>query len=186
MNKKDEITIIEDKNNSKDNKLEKEYKEQLYNLNIYNLIKSESLIEKNEALKLLIKYFNDKSSLLDKYETLIKISEEIFPFLLNISSTPQPDEKDSKNIELYINTEKYFLQFLFNKEYLLDFTSFENTDNLNKKFPCLFLYNKSEIINISELNNKRYKIQQYNILEKFGKELSNLFLKYFINKFILI
>ena len=185
MNKKDEITIIEDKNNSKDNKLEKEYKEQLYNLNIYNLIKSESLIKKKEALRLLITYFNDKSSLLDKYETLIKISEEIFPFLLNISSTPQPDEKDSKNIELYINTEKYFLQFLFNKEYLLDFTSFENTDNLNKKFPCLFLYNKSEIINISELNNTRYKIQQYNILEKFGKELSNLFIKYFINPMII-
>ena len=185
MNKKDEITIIEDKNNSKDNKLEKEYKEQLYNLNIYNLIKSESLIEKNEALKLLIKYFNDKSSLIDKYETLIKISEEIFPFLLNISSTPQPDEKDSKNIELYINSGKYFLQFLFNKEYLLDFTSFENTDNLNTKFPCLFLYNKSEIINIKELNNKRYKIQQYNILEKFGKELSNLFIKYFINPMII-
>ena len=185
MNKKDEITIIEDKNNSKDNKLEKEYKEQLYNLNIYNLIKSESLIEKNEALKLLIKYFNDKNSLIDKYKTLIKISEEIFPFLLNISSTPQPDEKDSKNIELYINTEKYFLQFLFNKEYLLDFSSFENADNLNKKFPCLFFYNKSEIINIKELNNKRYKIQQYNILEKFGKELSNLFIKYFINPMII-
>ena len=185
MNKKDEITIAEDENNSKDNKLQKEYKEQLYNLNIYNLIKSESLIDKNEALKLLIEYFNDKSSLIDKYETLIKISEEIFPSLLNISSTPQPDEKNNKNIELYINTGNYFLQFLFNKEFLLDFTSFENDDNLNKKFPCLFLYNKSEIINIAELNNKRYKIQRYNILEKFSKELCNLYIKYFINPMII-
>ena len=185
MNKKDEITIAEDKNNSKDNKLKKEYTEKLYNLNIYELIKSESLIDKNVALKLLIEYFNDKSSLIDKYETLIKISEEIFPSLLNISSTPQPDEKNNKNIELYINTGKYFLQFLFNKEFLLDFTSFENDDNLNKKFPCLFLYNKSEIINIAELNNRRYKIQQYNILEKFSKELCNLYIKYFINPMII-
>lgn len=185
MNKKDEITIAEDKNNSKDNKLKKEYTEKLYNLNIYDLIKSESLLDKNEALKLLIEYFNDKSSLIDKYETLIKISEEIFPSLLNISSTPQPDEKNNKNIELYINTGNYFLQFLFNKEFLLDFTSFENDDNLNKKFPCLFLYNKSEIINIAELNNKRYKIQQYNILEKFSEELCNLYIKYFINPMII-
>ena len=58
MNKKDEITITEDESNSKDNKLQKEYTEKLYNLNIYNLIKSEPLLDKNEALKLLIEYFN--------------------------------------------------------------------------------------------------------------------------------
>ena len=186
MNKKeDEMTKTSPKSYFQENKLEKENKELFQNLNIYNLIKSESLTDKNEALELLMKYFNDKNSLIDKYKTLIKISKEIFPLLFNISLTPISDEKNIENIELYINTGKYFLQFLFNKEFLLDFTSFENEDNLNKKFPCLLLYNKSEIIKISELNNKRYKILQYDILKKFNKELSDLYIKYFINPMII-
>ena len=186
MDEKSEIT--KDKNNSNTIKLEKKYEEQLEKLNIFNLIKSENLIDKKEALELLMKFFNNFDSLLDKYEAVIKILNKIFPILLNINigSTPISNEIDIKNIDLYINIGKYLLQFLFNEEYILDFSLFENSGNLEKKFPCIFLYNKSEIINISELDNKRYRLLQYNVLKKFKNEIFDLYIKYFIQQMLIL
>ena len=74
---------IEEKNNFKDYTFERNYKKEFENLNIYNLIKSDLLLDKKEALERLKKYFNEIESNSEKYEILIKSSEEIFPFLLN-------------------------------------------------------------------------------------------------------
>ena len=187
MDESNEINKNKGKNNSDKIELEKKYEEELENLNIFNLIKSDSLIDKKQVLELLTKNFNQFDSLLDKYETLIKILSRIIPMLLNINigSTPIPNEINIKNIDLYINIGKYLLEFLFNEQYILDFSSFEKTDNLEKKFPCIFLYNKSEIININELDNKKYRIQQYDVLKKYKKELSDLYIKYFIQPMLI-
>ena len=187
MDESNEINKNKGKNNSLKIELEKKYEEELENLNIFNLIKSDSLIDKKQVLELLTKNFNQFDSLLDKYETLIKILSRIIPMLLNINigSTPIPNEINIKNIDLYINIGKYLLEFLFNEQYILDFSSFEKTDNLEKKFPCIFLYNKSEIININELDNKKYRIQQYDVLKKYKKELSDLYIKYFIQPMLI-
>ena len=137
MDESNEINKNKGKNNSDKIELEKKYEEELENLNIFNLIKSDSLIDKKQVLELLTKNFNQFDSLLDKYETLIKILSRIIPMLLNINigSTPIPNEINIKNIDLYINIGKYLLEFLFNEQYILDFSSFEKTDNLEKKFP---------------------------------------------------
>ena len=187
MDESNEINKNKGKNNSDKIELEKKYEEELENLNIFNLIKSDSLIDKKQVLELLTKNFNQFDSLLDKYETLIKILSRIIPMLLNINigSTPIPNEINIKNIDLYINIGKYLLEFLFNEQYILDFSSFEKTDNLEKKFPCIFLYSKSEIININELDNKKYRIQQYDVLKKYKKELSDLYIKYFIQPMLI-
>ena len=116
---------------------------------------------------------------------MIKISEEIFPLLINITSTPISQEDTSNNIDIYKNIGKFLLEFLFNKDYLLDFSSFKNEENVSQKFPCLFLYNKSEVFNICELDNKRYNLLQYNILKKYCKEISDLYIKYFIKPMII-
>ena len=183
MEKKHEIN--EERKDIKVVKQEKNYIEEIKNLNIYNLIKSDFIMDQRDALNLLIQYFNDEDLLIKKYEILIKISEEIFPLLFNTTPTPLSDEKNLKDIELFVVAGKFLLQFLFDKEYLLDFSSFDNSDNISKKFPCLFLYNKSEIISINELDNKRYKLLQYDILKKYKKELSDLYIKYFINPMII-
>ena len=78
----DEIT--EKRNDSNHNKIsERNYATQLENLNIYNLIKSDKLIDKFKSLELLEKYFNSFDNFKEKYETLLKIKEEIIPLLLN-------------------------------------------------------------------------------------------------------
>ena len=176
---------IEEKNNFKDYTFERNYKKEFENLNIYNLIKSDLLLDKKEALERLKKYFNEIESNSEKYEILIKSSEEIFPFLLNISIPSFKHEKNNKNIELYINIGKFLLLFLFNNEYILDFSDFINNKDISQKFPCLLLYNKTEIINIRELDNKRYKLLQYDILKKYRKELLDIYIKYFISPIII-
>ena len=137
---------IEEKNNFKDYTFERNYKKEFENLNIYNLIKSDLLLDKKEALERLKKYFNEIESNSEKYEILIKSSEEIFPFLLNISIPSFKHEKNNKNVELYINIGKFLLLFLFNNEYILDFSDFINNKDISQKFPCLLLYNKTEIL----------------------------------------
>ena len=173
-------------NNKGENKFEKKHLEQLQKLNFFNLIKSEELIYKKEALDILIEYFNDIDSINYKYEIIIKISKEIFPLILNISVHTLSHTKNIKNIELYITTGKFLLQFLFNKEYILDFSDFNETDDkLSKKYPCLLFHNKSELINIRELNNKRYNFLQHDILKKYSKILLDIYINYFI-KFMII
>ena len=49
---------IEEKNNFKDYTFERNYKKEFENLNIYNLIKSDLLLDKKEALERLKKYFS--------------------------------------------------------------------------------------------------------------------------------
>ena len=56
MDEKEEI--IEEKNNFKDYTFERNYKKEFENLNIYNLIKSDLLLDKKEALERLKKYFS--------------------------------------------------------------------------------------------------------------------------------
>ena len=89
---------IEEKNNFKDYTFERNYKIEFENLNIYNLIKSDLLLDKKEALERLKKYFNEIESNSEKYVILIKSSEEIFPFLLNISIPSFKHEKNNKNV----------------------------------------------------------------------------------------
>ena len=81
MDESNEINKNKGKNNSDKIELEKKYEEELENLNIFNLIKSDSLIDKKQVLELLTKNFNQFDSLLDKYETLIKILSRIIPML---------------------------------------------------------------------------------------------------------
>ena len=177
---------IEKRNNNEDNKFKNRHIEQLQNLNFFNLIKSEELIYKKEALDILIEYFNDINSINEKYEILINISKKIFPLILNISVLSLSHVKNIKNIELYINFGKFLLQFLFNKEYILDFSDFkENNDKISKKYPCLLFHNKSELIDISELYNKKYKLLQHDILKKYYKNLLDIYINYFIKHMII-
>ena len=118
-----------EEDNNKENTLSTNHIKQLKNLNFFELVKSEELSDKKEALDILTKIFNDIDSIIDKYEILIKISKEIFPLILNISIPSFSHTKNIKNIELYIFTGKFLLQFLFNKEYVLDFSDFQETKN---------------------------------------------------------
>ena len=181
----DEIT--EKRNDSNHNKIsERNYATQLENLNIYNLIKSDKLRDKFKSLELLEKYFNSFDNFKEKYETLLKIKEEIIPLLLNISMPSLSHEKNIKNIEVYISTGKFLIKFLFNKEYIFDFTNFINPKNEEKKYPCLFFYNKAELIDFSELNNNRYNILfLYDILKEYSKDLLDLYINYFIKQMII-
>ena len=175
-----------EEDNNKENTLSTNHIKQLKNLNFFELVKSEELSDKKEALDILTKYFNDIDSINDKYEILIKISKEIFPLILNISIPSFSHTKNIKNIELYIFTGKFLLQFLFNKEYVLDFSDFQETKNKNsKKYPCLIFHNKSELFNISELNNERYKLLQHDILQKYNKSLIDIYINYFIKPMII-
>ena len=54
-----------------------------------------------------------------------------------------------------------------------------------KKYPCLIFHNKSELFNISELNNKRYKLLQHDILKKYNKSLIDIYINYFIKSMII-
>ena len=183
MDKKYEIN--EENNYIKDYKFGRSYKEELDNLNIFTLFKSDSLIDKKKALELLIKYFNDLDCIIDKYEILIRISKDILPLLLNISTPSYSSELKLTNFELYISTGKFLLQFLYNKEFILDFSDFIHSDNISKKFPCLLFYNKSELININELDNKRYHLLSYDIINKYRSNLINLYIKYYIKPIII-
>ena len=176
----------EEENNNEENIFENKHIEKLQELNFFNLIKSEELIYKKEALDILIEYFNEIDSFNNKYEVLINISKNIFPLILNISVPSLSHVKNIKNIELYIKFGEFLLQFLFNKEYILDFSDFkENEDKLSKKYPCLLFHNKSELIDISELNNKKYKLLQYDILKNHYKTLIDIYINYFIKQMII-
>jgi hypothetical protein len=92
----------------------KEYINQIIefiSLNIYDLSKSNNLKDKKESLLLITKYFNDLQYYTEKYELLNNIYQEIFPSLLNLTLPSLSHQKNTKNIELYINFGKFLLKF---------------------------------------------------------------------------
>ena len=76
--------------------------------------------------------------------------------------------------------------YIISTQYILDFLDFQESKNKNtKKYPCLIFHNKSELFNISELNNKRYKLLQHDTLTKYCKSLIDIYINYFIKPMII-
>ena len=168
------------------------YKKEFEDMDIYNLSKSEEIKDKNKSLLLLTKFFNNFEYFNEKYEFLNIISKELFPSLLNLKLPELTHKKNTKIIELYINIGKFLLKFLFNKNYMFDFSPFntpkgsdESTPD-EEKFLCVFLYDKSEIKNLDELNGNTYIISyQYEIIKEYYKEIMDIMINYFIKPFMI-
>ena len=168
------------------------YKKEFQEMDIYNLSKSNEIKDKNKCLLLLAKFFNNFEYFHEKYEFLNIISKELFPSLLNLKLPELTHRKNAKNIQLYINIGKFLLKFLFYQNYMFDFNPF-NTPQGNdestpdgEKFLCVFLYDKSEIKNLDELNGNTYTISyQYEIIKEYYKEIMDIMINYFIKPFII-
>jgi len=168
------------------------YKKEFEDMDIYNLCKSDEIKDKNKSLLLLTKLFNNFEYFNEKYEFLNIISKELFPSLLNLKLPELTHKKNTKNIELYINIGKFLLKFLFNKNYMFDFSPFNTPQGSDEstpdgeKFLCVFLYDKSEIKNLDELNGNTYIISyQYEIIKEYYKEIMDIMINYFIKPFMI-
>ena len=168
------------------------YKKEFEEMDIYNLSKSDEIKDKNKSLLLLSKFFNSFEYFHEKYEFLNIISKELFPSLLNLELPELTHKKNSKNIELYINMGNFLLKFLFYQNYMFDFSPFdtpqgsEDSTPNREKFLCVFLYDKSEIKNLGELNGNIYTIlYQYEIIKEYYKEIMDIMINYFIKQFII-
>ena len=162
------------------------YKKEFEYKKIYNLSKSNELKDKQKSLSLLSNYFYNFENITEKYEFLYIISKELFPSLFDLKIPDLSHKKNNKNIELYINIGKFLLKFFITHDYIFDFSSFRETpDDVSERYPCLFFYNKKEINNLDELNNKKYKISyQYDILKEYSKEIIEIMVNYFIKPMI--
>ena len=168
------------------------YKKEFEEMDIYNLSKSDEIKDKNKSLLLLSKFFNSFEYFHEKYEFLNIISKELFPSLLNLKFPELTHKKNSKNIELYINMGNFLLKFLFYQNYMFDFSPFKTPQGSDdstpdgEKFLCVFLYDKSEIKNLDELNGNTYIISyQYEIIKEYYKEIMDIMINYFIKPFII-
>ena len=168
------------------------YKKEFEEMDIYNLSKSDEIKDKNKSLLLLSKFFNSFEYFHEKYEFLNIISKELFPSLLNLKLPELTHKKNSKNIELYINMGNFLLKFLFYQNYMFDFSPFNTPQGSDdstpdgEKFLCVFLYDKSEIKNLDELNGNTYAISyQYEIIKEYYKEIMDIMINYFIKQFII-
>ena len=168
------------------------YKKKFQEMDIYNLSKSDEIKDKNKSLLLLSKFFNNFEYFHEKYEFLNIISKELFPSLLNLKLPELTHKKNTKNIELYINIGKFLLKFLFYQNYMFDFSPFNTPQGSDEstpdgeKFLCIFLYDKSEIKNLDELNGNTYTISyQYEIIKEYYKEIIDIMINYFIKPFII-
>ena len=168
------------------------YKKEFQEMDIYNLSKSDEIKDKNKSLLLLSKFFNNFEYFHEKYEFLNIISKELFPSLLNLKLPELTHKKNTKNVELYINIGKFLLKFLFYQNYMFDFNPFKKPQGNDEstpdgeKFLCVFLYDKSEIKNLDELNGNTYTISyQYEIIKEYYKEIIDIMINYFIKPFII-
>ena len=168
------------------------YKKEFQEMDIYNLSKSDEIKDKNKCLLLLAKFFNNFEYFHEKYEFLNIISKELFPSLLNLKLPELTHRKNAKNIQLYINIGKFLLKFLFYQNYMFDFSPFNTPQGSDEstpdgeKFLCVFLYDKSEIKNLDELNGNTYTISyQYEIIKEYYKEIMDIMINYFIKPFII-
>ena len=163
------------------------YKKEFKILNIYDLSKSNELKDKKESLNLLTKTFNNLKYFSEKYDLLSKISNEIFPSLLNLILPSLSHKKNTKIIELYINIGNFLLNFFFNRDYIFDFSSFgPNSKEASDKLPCLFFFNENEINDLSELNDNKYNvIYKYEIIKEYSNELVDIILNYYIKPMII-
>ena len=168
------------------------YKKEFEEMDIYNLSKSDEIKDKNKSLLLLAKFFNNLEYFHEKYEFLNIISKELFPSLLKLKLPELTHKKSTKNIDFYINIGNFLLKFLFNQYYMFDFSSFnipqgsaESTPD-GEKYLCVFLYDKSEIKNLDELNGNTYIIlYQYEIIKEYYKEIIDIMINYFIKPFMI-
>ena len=163
------------------------YKNEFETMNIYKLCKSKNIKDKKESISLISNIFNNLKYFSERYEFLIKISKEIFPYLLNLEKSSLSHKKNMNNIDLYILFGKFLLKFLFYHEYIFDFSKFKlNSNQISEKYPCLFLYNINELIDFDELNNKKYRIlYKYDIIKEYNKELVDIIVNYFIKPMII-
>ena len=163
------------------------YKNELEELNIYKLSKSEELKDKEQSLILLSKFFNNLQYFTEKYDLLNRISREIFPSLLNLSLPSLIHTKNSKYIDLYIKFGKFLLKFLFNSKYIFDFSVFNsNSKEIKGKYPCLFIHNKNELSDFGELNGKEYLIiYKYDIIKEYINELVDIIIDYYVKPMII-
>ena len=169
-----ELLGIKDKILSYHSNKFKNYKNELLNMNIINLMKSDEKEDKKLSLNKLSSFFNEIFLFTEKYEILYLISKEIFPFLIS--------DIIKDNIDLYIQFGHFLLTFLFYENYFIGNNS--STNNKIKKFPYFFLYNNKEIQNLNELKSKKYKIYlKYDILKIFNKEIIEIMINYFIEPF---
>ena len=186
-NYKESIQVI--RKSFKDNHSEMylHYKQELKNLDIYNLSKSKKIEDRKKALFLLSQLFNNFKYFIEKYEFLNLIALELFPSLLNLTLPNLSHKKDLKNIDLYINFGKFLLKFLFTHEYIFDFNDFSvNPEKISNKYPCVFFYNKNEIISLDILNSKKYKIlYKYELIKEYSKDLFDIVIYYFVKPMII-
>ena len=168
------------------------YKKEFEDMDVNNLSKSNEIKDKNKSLLLLAKYFDNFEYFNERYEFLNIISKELFPSLLNLKLPELTHKKDSKNIELYINVGKFLLKFLFGQIYMFDFSPF-NTPQGNEestpegdKFLCVFLYDKSKIKNLDELNGNIFIISyQFEIIKEYYKEIIDVMINCYIKPFMI-
>ena len=157
-NYKESIQVIRKSFKDNHSEIYLHYKQELKNLDIYNLSKSKKIEDRKKALFLLSQLFNNFKYFIEKYEFLNLIALELFPSLLNLTLPNLSHKKDLKNIDLYINFGKFLLKFLFTHEYIFDFNDFSvNPEKISNKYPCVFFYNKNEIISLDILNSKNIK-----------------------------
>ncbi len=186
-NYKESIQVIRKSFKDNHSEIYLHYKQELKNLDIYNLSKSKKIEDRKKALFLLSQLFNNFKYFIEKYEFLNLIASELFPSLLNLTLPNLSHKKDLKNIDLYINFGKFLLKFLFTHEYIFDFNDFSvNPEKISNKYPCVFFYNKNEIISLDILNSKKYKIlYKYELIKEYSKDLFDIVIYYFVKPMII-